>query len=88
MWQALDQWGKYLHDDSPDPLIQAALMHAQFENHSGAVDRAWAVGPRRLLRKGGQAARRLSARALQSGLLSLGLRGKSRAEGQGKRERN
>jgi len=43
---------------------------------------------RRLLRKGGQAARRLSARAPQSGLLSLGPRGKSRAEGQGKRERN
>jgi Fic family protein len=44
MWQALDQWEKYLHDDSSDPLIQAALMHAQFETIHPFLDGNGRVG--------------------------------------------
>lgn len=28
---ALDNWEKYYHSDTPDPLVQLALVHAQFE---------------------------------------------------------
>jgi Fic family protein len=31
MWQALDQWEKFVHDNAWDPLVQTALIHAQFE---------------------------------------------------------
>src|ERR1700693_2995803 len=44
MWHALDQWEKYLHDDSSDPLIQAALMHAQFETIHPFLDGNGRVG--------------------------------------------
>jgi len=29
--QALDNWEKYYHADEPDPLVQLAVVHAQFE---------------------------------------------------------
>ena len=29
--QALDDWEKYYHADQPDPLVQLAIVHAQFE---------------------------------------------------------
>lgn len=29
--QALDEWEKYYHADQPDPLVQLAVVHAQFE---------------------------------------------------------
>lgn len=33
MWQALDSWEKYLHDESPrlPLLVRRALLHYQFE---------------------------------------------------------
>jgi Fic family protein len=29
--QALDNWEKYYHADQPDPMVQLAIVHAQFE---------------------------------------------------------
>lgn len=44
MWQALGQWERYLHDLTSDPLLQVALMHAQFETIHPFLDGNGRVG--------------------------------------------
>ena len=42
--QALDNWEKYYHADQPDPLVQLAVVHAQFEIIHPFVDGNGRIG--------------------------------------------
>lgn len=40
----MDNWEKYLHQEGPDPLVQLAILHAQFESIHPFVDGNGRVG--------------------------------------------
>lgn len=44
MKQALHEWEKYYHADTPDPLVQLALVHAQFEKIHPFLDGNGRIG--------------------------------------------